>query len=281
MSTSLQAKTELFSRPGTPLLDQIRLRHGPIAQLGRFFLLADQAAHERGLHLQLHTDMASLDVAYRELQPGKGVSVVSTFHPDHSDLSPANSFWISGHDDQGMLVATQAARCFDMTGTTMARELASLRLFYADPQTHMAAGMECQVDCPPADGISGRVVFSGCVRFHPKVRGCGLSRILPRISRALAYSTWNTDYTVSMLETVLIEKNVHQSYGYNRHAPSITLSGSERGVINLELVWMPQMEMLDDLNAYVSAAAGNEVRNTETTDTNWQPPRRQGSSNRS
>jgi len=217
-------------------------------------------------------------VAYRDLQSGHGVPVVPTFDPAYSDLSPANSFWISGHDATGMVVATQAARCFDMTNSSVAQELASLRMFFAEPEPHQAAGTRCLVDCPPARAISGKVVFSGCVRFHSKVRGCGLSRIMPRISRALAYSMWDSEYTISMLETVLMTKNVHQSYGYTRHAPSIRLMGSGRGDIDLELVWMPRAEMLDDMNAYVSAAVANEVRNTEATDTNRAPLRRQGSS---
>jgi hypothetical protein len=82
-------------------------------------------------------------------------------------------------------------------------------------------------------------------------------------------------------ETVLIEKNVHRSYGYTRHSPSIRLAGSYREDLELELMWMPRQEMLDDLTSYVGAAVENEVRNTETVETNMALPRRQGSSSRS
>jgi hypothetical protein len=281
MTVNRQIKHELPAFPVTPLLDQIQLRHGPVAQLGRFFLLADQAAHDRGIHLQLHTDMASLDVAYRAVQPGQSVPIVPTFDPAHNDLSPANSFWISGHDDSGMVVATQAARFFDLTQSSVEQELRSLRLFWAEPERHLAAGTHCLVDCPPASGITGRVVYSGGAWYHSKVRGVGLSRILPRISRALAYSQWDSEYTFSVAETVLIEKNVHRSYGYTRHSPSIRLAGSYREDLELELMWMPRHEMLEDLTAYVDAAVENEVRNTETVETNMALPRRHGNSSRS
>jgi hypothetical protein len=281
MSTSL--KTQLAPPPfaGGSLLDQIELKHGPIALLGRFFLLAEQAARDRGIHLRLHTDMASLVEAYPNVLPGRTLPVLSTFDPAHSDISPKNAFWISGHDDSGTVVATQAARLFDMTGSTAARELVSMRLFFAAPEKHLAAGARCLVDCPPATEITGRVVYSGGAIYHPKVRGCGLSRILPRISRALAYSIWNSEYTISTVETALIAKNVHRSYGYTRHSELVSIRGTTRGAMDFDFLWMPTQELLEDLASYTSETVGNEVRNTETTDTNWPPSRRQGNNSRS
>ena len=281
MSTSLNIKPVLPSFGGATLLDQIELRHGPIALLGRFFLLAEQAARERGVYLRLHTDMASLAEVYPEVLPGRQVPVLPIFDPAHSDLSPDNAFWISGHDESGMVVATQAARFFDMTQSTVEQEFVSLRPFFAAPEKHLAMGMRCLVDCPPASDITGRVIYSGGAVYHSKVRGCGISRIMPRISRALAYSTWNSDYTISLVEPILVTKKVHLSYGYSRHSPSIKLRGTNRGDVDFELIWMPTSEMLEDVSNYTSEAVVNEVRNTETTETNWLPPRRQGSNSRS
>ena len=281
MSTSLKTQPAHPPLAGGSLLDQIELKHGPIALLGRFFLLAEQAARDRGIHLRLHTDMASLVEAYPNVLPGRTVPVLPIFDPAHSELSPQNAFWISGHDDSGMIVATQAARLFDMTGSTVEREFTSMRPFFTEPEKHLAAGTQCLFDCPPANEITGRVVYSGCAIYHPKVRGCGLSGILPRISRALAYSTWNSGHTVSLLENILITKNVHLSYGYTQHGQSVRLRGTNRGDVDFEFVWMPTPEMLEDLTTYTSETVANEVRNTETTDTNWLPSRHQGNNSRS
>jgi hypothetical protein len=278
MSTTIKLKPELALPEGVPFLELIELRHGPIPLLGRFFLLAEQAARERGVHLRLHRDMASLAEQYPGVDPDRGLPVHPIFDPAHHDLSPANSFWIAGHDETGRLVATQAAHFFDMTGSTAERELTSMRLWYADPEKHLATGTRCLVDCPPAERITGRVVYSGCAVYHPKVRGRGLSRILPRMSRALAYSQWNSEYTISMVRPVLLEKNVEKSYGYTMHSPSIKVRGLALGDADYELVWMPRDEMLEDLGRYVSEGIANEVRNTEATETNLAPPRRQGSS---
>jgi hypothetical protein len=281
MSTSFNTKPKLPSLEGVPFLDLIELRHGPIPLLGRFFLLAEQAARDCGVHLRLHRDLTSLAEQYPGVDPDRGLPVHPIFDPAHHDLSPANSFWIAGHDESGRLVATQAAHLFDMTGSTLERELLSMRLWFGEPEKYRAAGTRFIVNCPPAKLITGRVVFSGCAVYHPKFRGRGLSRILPRMSRALAYSQWNTDTTISMVAPILLEKNVEKSYGYTKHAPLIRLQGSAWGDIDLELVWMPRDEMLDDLRRYISEGIANEVRSTETTETNDAAPRRQGSSNRS
>lgn len=281
MSASLQNHAEIETLPTAPLLDSIRLTHGPAAQLGRFFLLADQAAYHRGVRLQLHSDLNSLIEVNRRRQSVWGAPMVPIFDPNHSDLNPDNSFWISGHDQNGVIVATQAARFIDMSQSSAAEELQSLRLFFADPAPHLAAGARCEVDCPAAWEVKGRVVYSGGGWYHPDYRGCGLSRILPRISRALAYTRWNSDYTFSVVETVLVEKNVYRSYGYTRHSPAITLAGSYREDLDLELIWMPRDELLSDMAGYITQSVEKEVRKTETAETNDAPRLRHGSSSRS
>lgn len=281
MQTNLQTFPEIETATVKPLLDSIQLKHGPAAQLGRFFLLANQAANNRGIRLQLHTDLESLIEVNRRMQPFWGAPMVPIFDPAHSDLSPDNSFWISGHDQNGTVVATQAARFLDLTSSSAAAELESMRLFFARPEPHLAAGARCHVACPAAEQVTGHVAYSGGGWYHPKFRGCGLSRILPRISRALAHTLWDTDYTFSVVETVLVEKNVYRSYGYSRHSPSIRLTGSYREDLDLELIWMPREELFDDMAAYARTSAENEVRSTEAADTNTLPLRRQGSSSRS
>jgi hypothetical protein len=266
------------------LLESITIKHGPAGLLGRFFLAADQAARERGLSLQLHRELGSLVETNRQLRAEWGAPIVPVFNPEHSDLSEHNSFWISGHDHTGRVVATQAARIFDMTGSNAAAELESLRVFYARPQPHLAEGARCDVQCPAAERVTGRVVYSGGGWYHPSFRGCGLSRILPRISRSLAYTQWKSDYTISLLETVLVEKKVFRSYGYTNHDPLITLSGY-REPLFLHLIWMERAELLADLARYLALPADrpveNDVRMTDTDETNIAPSERHGSSRRS
>ena len=252
MSTAPILSANVTPSYTTPLLDSITVQHGPRDLLGRFFLAADQAARDAGVDLQLNTDLSSLIQTNSAWADVWGTPIVPIFDPADSVLSAANSFWISGHDRRGKVVATQAARFLDLTGTTLSEAMTSLRLFYADPAPQRAGGARCQVECPSAQAITGRVVYSGGGWFHPDYRGRGLSRILPRISRNLAYTRWESDMTVSMVKTALIEKGVHRSYGYTRQEPRIRLTGAHRDDIDFHLVWMDTEEMLADTAAYTA-----------------------------
>ena len=263
------------------LPDQIRLDKGPIRLLARFMLQADRAAFDRGIRLSLQQDFDLLRQVNEQSRTSWG-KLVPIFNPEHSDLDPANAFWIAGCDADGEIVATQAARFLPLQQSSLAAELVSLRLFYRDPAPHLAAGERCEVLAPSAARIGGRVVFSGGGWYHPRCRGIGLSSILPRISRAYAHARWETDYTVSMVEPPLVEKGVVRSYGYTRIESMIRFTGSFRGDLDLHLIWMATEEMLQDLTAWAAAgSSGYEERSTEAPQTKSSPRDRQGSIRRS
>jgi hypothetical protein len=264
------------------LPDQITLDKGPVQLLGRFLLQADKAVFDRGIRLSLHQDFERLRAVNESARASWG-KLVPIFNPEHSDLDPGNSFWISGTNAHGEVVATQAARFLPLGASSLKAELCSLRLFYRAPGPHLASGERCEVLAPSAERITGRVVFSGGGWYHPSCRGTGLSSILPRISRAYAHSRWESDYTVSMVEPVLTEKGVVRSYGYSNIEPMIRFLGSFRGDLDLHLIWMETGEMLQDLEAWVAAASSSayEERKTEAPQTKISPRDRQGSINRS
>jgi hypothetical protein len=287
--------TKIFHK--TRLPDQITLENGPVRLLAQFLLQADRAAFDRGVRLSLQQDFELLRQVNEQSRTSWG-KLVPIFNPEHSDLTPANSFWIAGCDAAGEIVATQAARFLPLEASSLAAELASLRLFYREPGPHRDAGERCEVLAPSAAAIAGRVVFSGGGWYHPRCRGTGLSSILPRISRAYAHSRWATDYTVSMVEPVLTEKGVVRSYGYSKVEPMIRFLGSFRGDLDLHLIWMATEEMLQDLTAWAVrertagtvqdrtawATAGSseyEDRRIEAPQTNSSPRDRHGSIKRS
>jgi hypothetical protein len=268
--------------PMKRLPDQITLDKGPVPLLGQFLLQADRAVHDRGIRLSLHQDFDLLRTVNESARASWG-KLVPIFNPEHSDLDPSNAFWISGTNAAGEIVATQAARHLPLQRGSLADELSSLRLFYREPGPHLAAGERCEVLAPSAGRITGRVVFSGGGWYHPSCRGTGLSALLPRMSRAYAHSLWESDYTVSMVEPVLTEKGVVQSYGYTKVEPMVRFLGSFRGDLDLHLIWMETEEMLQDLTAWVAAASssGYDERKTEAPQTKISPRDRQGSINRS
>jgi hypothetical protein len=260
IKTQSRASAASFQR----LPDQITLQHGPREALGHFFLAADRAARDRGVFLTLSTDFDLLrKVNKMNLKHWHGLA--PSFDSSYGGLDASCGFWIIGRDADGAIVTTQAAHYYPMGGETVQDYLTSLRLFYPRPDDQKNDGERCEVSSPSAAQIGGRVVFSGSTWIHPDYRGRELPKILPRISRALALTQWNTDYTISLVSMALVEKGVAAAYGYKRVEPGIEWIGSSvsphyRGA----LVWMPQQELLADLARFPDFSEDRQNDRRET-----------------
>lgn len=229
------------------LPDQITLRHGPLPELGAFFLAADKAARDRGIYLSLSTDFELLrEVNRMNLKHWHGLA--PSFDAGYGGIDASCGYWLIGRDADGEIVSTQAAHFYDMGEETLEDYLTSLRLFYPDPARQKNEAESCTVASPGATRIKGRVVFSGSTWIHPDYRGRELPKILPRLSRALALTRWDTDFTISLVSQALVDKGVARAYGYSRIEPGIEWLGSAVSARYLgALVWMPRSELLEDI----------------------------------
>lgn len=234
------------------LPDQITVDHGPVALLGRFFLKADAAARSRGVQLSL-VPLAVLPETNRQ-NSDTWLPLLPLFDPSIGGVTEATGIALIGRNDRGEIVATQGARLYDWTNSDLFEEATSLRMFYADPDASCLPGERCEITAPSARRIRGRVVFSGAGWYRPDHRGHLLSGILPRISRALAYTRWRSDYTISMIADAVIAGGMARRAGYTQV--------EEKGVRMINspvtkdatgaLVWMPPDQMLDDLARFLS-----------------------------
>jgi hypothetical protein len=248
--TAQSLKTRL-QQPRQPRLpDQLVLNHGPREQLGRFFLEADKAARDRGVFLSLSTDFELLREVNAHNQ-GSWHGLAPSFDCAYGGIDRTCGFWLIGRDESGAIVTTQAARFFDMGSDSLADYLTSLRLFYPRPAEQKLAEESCIVASEAAAQIGGRVVYSGGTWIHPEYRKRQMPMILPRISRALALTLWDTDYTFSMVSHALVSKGVAAAYGYRNVEPGIRWMNSATE-IRLEgtLVWMGREELLADMLAF-------------------------------
>jgi hypothetical protein len=230
----------------------LRVKYGPAGVLGRFFLWADAAAQERGVKLYFASwqDL----VAANRANPDSWRPLAPIFDPDLSDIRPEMGFVLIGRDKDGDIVATQAARLYDWS-TSLEDEAASLRMFYADPAAAFARGDRCEVATPVAKNITGRVVFSGAGWYRRDFRKKGLATILPRISRAYAFTRWNSDFTISLMADAVLAGGMAERSGYTKIEPaSFDLVISPVGVIPCALVWMQADELLADLSAMLDRA---------------------------
>jgi hypothetical protein len=112
------------------LPDALTIKHGPARLLSRFVLEGDKAARQMGLRLRLRHDFGELlYLNEREVAHGKWFKLVNMYNPAYCDLSPENSYWISGENEEGDIVLTQAGRIYYWPETSLAEEAHSM--FYA------------------------------------------------------------------------------------------------------------------------------------------------------
>jgi hypothetical protein len=230
----------------------LKIKYGPVGLLGRFFLWADSAAQERGVKLSF----ASLQdlVAANRANSDSWRPLVPVFDPVLGGVRPEMGFVLIGRNKDQQIVATQAARLYEWS-RSLDDEATSLRMFYADPAAAFARGDRCEIATPVAKNISGRVVFSGAAWYRPDFRGKGLAGILPRISRAYAFTRWNSDFTIGMIGDAVFAGGVAQRCGYTMVAPSsVDLVASPLGALRCALTWMQPDELLADLAAVVDQA---------------------------
>jgi hypothetical protein len=237
----------------------LQIVHGPVDLLGRFFLWADSEARDRGVTLsfapleELVTVNRSNSDTWRPLVP--------LFDPAVGGIDAQTGFALLGRNDAGEVVATQAARLYDWSTTCFRDEAVSLRMFYADPTAALARGECCIVSAASATTLSGRIVFSGAGWYRPDYRGKGLATILPRISRAYAYTRWHTDCTISMFADAVLAGGMAVRCGYTNVEPaSVELINSPIGTLRFALVSMATTENLADLTAILADATAREDR---------------------
>jgi hypothetical protein len=241
----------VYAHERPQLFSQFTLDHGPVDLLGRFILKAEYACLQRGVQLALVTPEELLKVnANNRLSWSP---LLPVFDYRFNDLTQSNSFFIVGHDAAGDVVACQAARHYQWTGTDYFEECSSLRLFYSDPERQRLPGEECRVSAVAAKAIRGSVSFSGAAWCRPDFRGVGLIEIMPRLARALAHTKWGSDFTTTMMVESNIQKGVHRRSGYANIEWDVNVVGSRAGTARAALLWFKQKELLSDLDEFLGS----------------------------
>ena len=206
------------------LPDALTIKHGPARLLSTFVLEGDKAARQMGIRLRLRHDFGELLYANKQqITLGNWYRLADYFNPEYTDLLPENSYWISGENESGEIVLTQAGRVYYWPWSSLEQE--ALTMFYAGKDK----GRCCTVTAPAAKSITGVVFCAGSHWIRPDFRGRRLSHLLARLGRAYALSRWPVDWAVGLVAPVLVEKGVASGYGY-RHASHSIFFPRRRGV---------------------------------------------------
>lgn len=236
------------------LADQITVVHGPYDLLTRYFAVAGEIARQAGVRIRIHSDFRRL-VEINALYRASWTPMSPMFDPQVSRLRPDTSFWVEAVDEAGNTVATHAQRLFVWPHSTLADEVKALRVFYADPASHVAAGETVVVTAPVAHEITGRSIYGGALWTHPAWRQRGLTRIMPRISRAYGYTRWAPQYIWAFVEPKIHAMGVPKALGPYVVEDGFRVSLAFRGEFHSLIMWMTAQAMLDDVQSIVDQAA--------------------------
>jgi hypothetical protein len=243
------------------LPDALTVKHGPAPLLSRFVLEADKAARHAGIELRLRHDFdALLRLNEFEMSRGNWFRLVNLFNPEYCDLTPENSFWVSGENEDGEIVVTAAWRVFFWPASNLYEE--GRLLFYG-----RGKGRPCEFTpeaARVAERVSGVVLFGGSAWVRPDFRGRQLSHLIPRAGRAYGLARWPVEWAVTIAAPILVEKGVAAGYGYRHVVRSILFPDAPSGHPENALLYLGVDEAYDDLaNFLTTELLASEGENTE------------------
>lgn len=193
------------------VVDRFEWAHGPRTLLRRYAVLLERDLRELGLRLRISTDfdrMIELSKEQRENWPAPSPA----FDPQYCQLTDDNAFLIECVDDFGDTVVTSAGRVYDHGDRSLAEDLRALRIFYDDARPHVATD-RVEVTAASAHHIFGRAGYSGAVWVRPDYRRHGLTKIIPRLTRSVLLTRWNTPVFWATISPHLDAIGVTRAYG--------------------------------------------------------------------
>ena len=242
------------------LPDALTIKHGPPRLLAKFILEGDKAARRKGIRLRLRHDFPELLYFNKQqIAHGSWYRLPDNFNPEYSDLIPENSYWISGENESGEIVLTQAGRIYYWPESTLEQE--ARMMFYADRDT----GQRCVITAAAAKSITGVVFCAGSHWLRPDLRGQRFSHLLARLGRAYAVSRWPVNWGIALVAPVLVEKGVAAGYGYKHGSRSIFFPASPWGDIEFIVSYLTAPEAYADLADFLdSKLTTSEVEGSES-----------------
>jgi hypothetical protein len=200
------------------------VKYGPAPLLSRFVLAADKAARRKGILLRIRHDFDALvDLNAYYVARNLWYPLLDAFNPKCAELTPENAFWISGEDDTGQVVMTNACRILDWSGTNLAEQ--ACELWYGQ----RGAGCRCIVTAEMAEAITGIVAWGGASWVRPDFRRRKLSYLTPRVLKAYACAHWPVDWSICYIGIENAKRGLAATYGHKNLSYSISYPDSGHG----------------------------------------------------
>ncbi len=164
----------------------------------------------RGLTLRHDEDVSNWVLHMRTAPATDGIN--PTYDPEHSPVSPGNSYWLDVRDRDARTVACIAARMIHTDD--FAQHMSSMRLWFDPLPSEMGGPLNLLL---PSDTpvISGAVAHYGGHWVHPDWRGNGIPGILLPMAKILTMELFGSDWdTGIVLSNSAQRRDLMAAYGF-------------------------------------------------------------------
>lgn len=209
--------------------------------VSRFLRRYDDLADQMGIKISVGFDFHEY-VSITGATPTKG-RTYPNFRPDRSPIKSGEGFWIIGVDKYNSVALVEAARLYELSNSTFAEHLQSLKAFYSTPDIHAHPQDCCTCNAPGAKTITGKVAYLGDRWVRGDFRGKGMSKTMAGIARGVSFAMWAPDFLCALVPRPVLDKGV--VYGYSNQEPggSILRLVEEHIVDDDWLVWQTGDEL--------------------------------------
>ncbi|MEM1341421.1 MAG: hypothetical protein AAGF68_03820, partial [Pseudomonadota bacterium] len=195
---------------------------------------------DNGIFVEIGDDFAQYR-ALRVAQTERG-GIYPMFDAAASYIDHRNGFWITGRDEDGTLMHTQAVCLLDLHGITLAEHLWTHRHKYITPNTTPDPDQTYYAGPRALEAITGRVCYQGDFWLQGRglggPRSLGATALLSRLLFEIMHASWRPDYVFALVPKALGAKGAGLRYGYSHCEPGAWI-GPDRQITEEDFfIWM-------------------------------------------
>ncbi len=228
--------------PGTPspqptFFDELVIRNGDVAVLGRFFLEAETSLNQAGITVR-KVDLKTLNDTYQANSKTWPI-IGPPFNIYDSGLTDEGAACLIGYDDRGQPVVSCAARHYDLGDQSLVEALGDLWFFYGDKADSLRGKISLKLAVPEAEKIRGKVIYLGGLWVHPDYRKAKLCVVFSLLTRAYALSQWEFEHEVLCGRGRLGDPDVIAMYRFSHCKESFSIVADKKIAFEGKFIWTP------------------------------------------
>lgn len=185
-----------------------------------FIARVEKTISAAGMHIQVGEDFTDYAEIIAEERPEQVLG--DPFDCTKQYIAQGSGFWITGRDDTGRLIHTQAMKTVDLGGALLGDFLMKNFRKFPPPWTDLdMQASKCRPG-PSTRRIGGSVVYHGEFYLKPEsgCRGTGLAGVLARLAMAVAWTRYSPDYIFCFMSRGLSFNGFAARNGYMHCEPN-------------------------------------------------------------